>query len=102
MDKTEVFEQELAVLRLHKKQLEDLLLHPGWQLLQEAVKAGIRGARQEIFSKSVISMDAAFEVAQGQGRITGMAAMAGLPGFLIDDLSEDLQRLLASQEEKGG
>lgn len=85
-----------------KKQVEELLEHPGWKIVAATLVAQVRARRIGVFGKQISGLDSAFELAAVQGECAGVQLALGMPEIILADLAADINVLLTEEREKEG
>lgn len=71
----------------------DLCASPGWQWLEETLKANHRSHRQQEFAREITSLDVAFNSATFKGIISGLQIALTTPHQALEDCETDLLRI---------
>lgn len=82
----------LDELILEKKELEELLQHPGWKRLEPIARGQFR-AREMQLRNPIKSLDDAFAIANLQGDLSGLQLMFQFPNIRLNEINEELQML---------
>lgn len=88
---------ELESLYQCRKELQQLVEHPGWKRLEGVVQAQVILRRQEVFAKTIGGLDACFELARLRGEVGGMQAVLALPSVLVVDANASIAERLAER-----
>lgn len=99
MARSDAQEQLMAELRQERSQLEALVTHPGWQVLDRAVQGQIMSRRQAMFNQELRGLDDCFALARHKAEVSGMQLAIALPSIMLTDLDASIKALLEQMRE---
>ena len=90
--------EETSKLFAKRKVLREGTEGAFWEMVTGAMHGQLVALRNSI--GMVDSMDAAFRIAECQGRIASLQLVMVLPSLMLEDIQKDIDQMLAEQREE--